>query len=57
MEERQDIVLGARISKQLHTKIMAERQRVEKTTGIKLSVNGIVRLLIEKGLDANGKKK
>jgi len=48
--ERQDVVLGARVSKNLHAKIIAEQRRIEKETGLKLTTNGIVRLLIEKGL-------
>jgi hypothetical protein len=55
--ERQDVVLGARVSKNLHAKIIAEQRRIEKETGLKLTTNGIVRLLIEKGLEANGKKR
>lgn len=57
MEERQDVVLGARVSKGLHSKIIAEQRRIEKETGIRLSTNGIVRLLIEKGLEANKRKR
>jgi hypothetical protein len=57
MEERHEIVLGARVSKQLQTKILAEQQRLEKMTGIKPSINEVVRMLIERGLEANGKKK
>lgn len=50
-------MLGARIGKQLHAKILAEQQRLAKMTGIKPSINEIVRLLIERGLEANGKKR
>lgn len=57
MEERQEIVLGARIGKHLHAKILAEQQRIAKMTGIKPSINEIVRLLIEKGLKAGTKRK
>lgn len=57
MEERQEIVLGARVSKQLQAKIVAEQHRLEKMTGIKPSINEVVRLLIEKGLEANSKMK
>jgi len=56
-QERYEIVLGARVSKQLHAKIIAEQQRITKTTGIKPSINETVRMLIEKGLEANGRKK
>jgi len=57
MEERQEIVLGARITKHLQGRIIAEQQRLEKMTGIKPSINEVVRLLLEKGLQASGKKK
>ena len=57
MEERQDIVLGARVSKQLQAKIVAEQTRIEKMTGIKPSINEVVRLLLEKGLEVSGKRR
>jgi hypothetical protein len=56
-KERQDFLLGVRVGKKLHTKIIAERRRVEKMTGIEPSINEVVRLLIEKGLEAGGKKR
>lgn len=57
MEERQEIVLGARIGRHLQAKILAEQQRIAKMTGIKPSINEVVRLLLEKGLEANGRKR
>ena len=57
MDERQEIVLGARIGKSLHAKILAEQQRLAKMTGIKPSINETVRRLIERGLEAKGKKR
>jgi hypothetical protein len=51
MTERQEIVLGARISKKLHEKILTEQKRLEKMTGIKPSINEVVRMLLEKGLE------
>jgi hypothetical protein len=56
MEERHEITLGARVSKQLQAKILAEQHRIEKLTGIKPSINEVVRLLIERGLEANLKQ-
>ncbi len=56
-EERYDVVLGARVSKQLQAKIIGERQRIEKMTGIKPSINEVVRLLLERGLEASAKKR
>ncbi len=55
MEERHEIVLGARVSKNLQTRILAEQERLSKLTGIKPSINEVVRLLLEKGLDAGAK--
>ena len=57
MEETQDIVIGVRISKRLHTKIVAEQQRIAKANGIKPSLNEVARLLFERGLEANGKRR
>lgn len=57
MEERQEIVLGNRVSKELHSKILAEQKRLEKMTGIKPSLNEVVRLLLEKGLEVSAKKR
>ena len=53
MEERQEIVLGARVSKLLQAKIIAEQRRIEKLTGIKPSINEVVRRLLELGLEVN----
>jgi len=57
MEETYDIVLGARVSKRIQDKILAEQQRVAKMSGIKPSINEVVRMLIERGLEANGKRR
>lgn len=57
MEERQEIVLGARVSKALQAKILAEQKRLEKMTGIKPSINEVVRMLLERGLEAKGRKR
>ena len=54
-EETYDIVLGARVSKRINDKILDVQQGFAKTTGIKPSINEIVRMLLEKGLDAYGK--
>jgi hypothetical protein len=52
-EEIYDIVLGARVSKRINDEILAEQQRIAKMSGIKPSINEVVRMLIEKGLRAN----
>lgn len=54
MEERQEIMLGNRVSKRLHSKLVEEQKRIAKMTGIEPTINEVVRMLIEKGL---GKKK
>jgi len=50
-KERQDVLIGVRVGKKLHAKIVAEQRNVSKTTGLEPSINEIVRMLIEKGLD------
>jgi hypothetical protein len=56
-EETYDIVLGARVSKRINAKILAEQRRLTKLTGIRPSLNEVVRLLLEKGLEANGRRR
>jgi antitoxin component of RelBE/YafQ-DinJ toxin-antitoxin module len=51
-----DILLGARVSKRLNDKIIAEQQRIAEMTGIKPSINEVVRMLLEKALESNGAK-
>jgi hypothetical protein len=55
-EETYDIVLGARVSKRINDKILAEQGRIAKLTGIRPSINEVVRMLIESGLDARRKR-
>ena len=57
MQERQDILIGNRVSKRLHGKLVAEQKRIQKETGIKPSLNEVVRMLLEKGLEARGRKR
>jgi hypothetical protein len=56
-DEPLDVVLGARVNRTLHTKVLAEQERIAKLTGIKPSINEVVRLLLERGLEANGKRR
>lgn len=56
VEEAYDIVLGARVSKRINDKILAEQGRIARLTGIKPSINEVVRMLIESGLDARRKR-
>jgi hypothetical protein len=53
MPETYDVVLGARVSKRLQAKILAEKRRLGRVTGIEPSINEVVRMLIEKGLKSN----
>ena len=55
--EKQDVILSARISERLHTEILTEQQRIAKLSGIEPSINEVVRLLLERGLKANGKRR
>ena len=56
-EETYDITIGARVSKRQHEMLLAEQKRLGKLSGIEPSLNEVVRLLIERGLVANGKKR
>jgi hypothetical protein len=51
------VVMGARVPKSLHTKLVAEQQRIAKLTGIEPSLNEVTRMLLERGLEANGKRR
>jgi hypothetical protein len=55
--ETQDVVISGRVSKRLHAKILAEQQRIAKSNGIKPSINEVVRMLLERGLQTNGKRR
>lgn len=57
MSELQEIVLGNRVSKKLHARLIAEQKRIAKDSGVRVSLNEVVRILLEKGLEANGKKR
>jgi hypothetical protein len=56
-EETYDIVLGARVSKRIRDRILVEQGRIAKANGIKPSLNEVVRLLIERGLEAKGRRR
>lgn len=51
-----DYRLGTPIDGNLHTKLVEEQKRIEKLTGIEPTLNDVVRMLLQKGLDA-GKKR
>ncbi len=54
--ETYDIVLGARVSKRIRDRILGEQSRIAKVSGIRPSLNEVVRLLIESGLDARKRR-
>lgn len=49
--------MGARVPKSLHAKLIAEQRYIAKLTGIEPSINEVVRMLLEKGLEANVKRR
>ena len=55
--ENQDVQIAARISKTLHDRILKRQQEILSLTGIEPSMSDVVRLLVERGLDSNGKRK
>ena len=54
--ETQNITIGARVSERLFAKIVAEQQRITKLAGEKPSINAVVRIILERGLQKNGKR-
>jgi hypothetical protein len=55
--ETQDVVISGRVSKRLFAEILVEQQRIAKLSGIEPSINEVVRLLLERGLKSNGKRR
>ena len=55
--ETQNITIGARVSERLFAKIVAEQQRITKLAGEKPSINAVVRIILERGLQKNGKRR
>jgi len=51
-----DIQIAARVSKALHARIVKQQQEAKRLTGIEPSISDVVRLLLERGLDANVKR-
>jgi hypothetical protein len=56
-EETQDIQLGLRISRTLYDKIVKKQQDAKKLTGFEPSISEVARQLLERGLEANGKRR
>ncbi len=57
MPEPSTIVMGARVPKSLHAKLVAEQRRIAKLTDIEPSLNEVVRMLLEKGLKTNERRR
>jgi hypothetical protein len=55
--ENQDTTLGVRISKTLRGKLEQVQGEHKKLTGIEPTLSDVVRMLIERGLEANGKRR
>ena len=55
--ETQNITIGARVRERLFAKIVAEQQRITKLAGEKPSINAVVRIILERGLQKNGKRR
>ena len=52
-----DVQIAARVSKPLYGRIIKQQEQLKRLTGIKPSVSDVVRMLLERGLDANGKRR
>lgn len=55
--ETQDVVISGRVSKSLYAEILSEQRRIARASGIKPSINEVVRLLLKRGLEVNGKRR
>lgn len=53
----ESIQVFARVDRQLHDRILQRQAEAKKLTGIEPSISEIVRMLIERGLAANGRKR
>lgn len=49
--------LGIRVEKTLYKRLEEEQKKTKKLTGYEPSISDVVRVLIEKGLEANGKRR
>jgi len=56
-EEADGIVVAARVSKSLHSKLVGRQKEVKKLTGYEPSVSAVVRLLLEEAFESKGKKR
>jgi hypothetical protein len=56
-EETQDIQIGVRVSKTLRGRLEKVQEKHKKLTGIEPTISDVVRMLIERGLEANGRRR
>lgn len=56
-DETETKQIGIRVEKALYQKLVDEQTRAKKHSGYEPSISDIVRTLIEKGLEANGKRR
>jgi hypothetical protein len=56
-DENQNVQLGLRITQTLYDKIVKKQQDAKKLTGFEPPLSEVARQLIERGLEANGKKR
>jgi hypothetical protein len=52
-----DIQIAARISRSLHARIVKQQQEAKRLTGMEPSISDVVRMLLERGLEKNGKRR
>jgi len=57
IDENQDIQIGVRVSRTLRGKLEKVQEEHRKLTGIEPTISDVVRMLIERGLEANGKRR
>lgn len=56
MTNGHDVPIAARVSKSLYGQIVKRQQEAKRLTGIEPSISDVIRLLLERGLQTNGKK-
>jgi hypothetical protein len=56
-DENHDIQIASRVGKTLYERMVKFQQEAKKMTGIEPTISEVVRALVERGLEANGKRK
>jgi len=57
IREKNDILIGLRLKKPLHERLLSCQKEAKRLSGFGSSIHKIARVLIERGLEANGKKR